>query len=206
MLRRTAAAIATLALVASVPGCSDAVGPGADELSQAEALALAGQLGLQSLSFARAQDADVPSQATAGPSRVPETVTISYAVSRPCQWGGTVASSGSIQVLSDPEVERVEVDISATDVHQECGLRGGEDLFILTGDPDLTTQVHVASLVGEPNGTQSVSLVGAVQWESEDRAGRCEVDFLIEVDPAAGSQSTRGSFCGYDFDVSVSTG
>jgi hypothetical protein len=208
MIRRTPAAIAALVFAASFTGCSDTpVEPEASELSQAEALSLAGQLALESFSFARSQDGDVPSQAAAGfPSRVPETVTVSFDVTRTCQWGGTVDSSGSVQVLTDTDVERKVVDIVAHDDHQACVLRGAGDVFTLDGDPDLTTEIHVASLAGELEGVQSVSLSGAVLWQTDTRDGRCAVDLLVEVNPDAGSQTTRGSFCGHDFDITVNTG
>ena len=208
MRRRTPVTIAALVLAASFTGCGDTlVAPGEGELTQAEALALAGQLALESFSFARSQDGDVPSQALGGPpARVPETVTVTFDVTRTCQWGGSVDSSGTVQVLSDPEVERSVVDVVAHDEHQACAFRADGELFILDGDPDLTTEIHVASLVGEADGLQTVSLRGAVLWQTETREGRCAVDVLVEVDPDAGSQATRGNFCGHDFDVSVSTG
>jgi len=117
-----------------------------------------------------------------------------------------VDSSGSIQVLTDTDVERVVLDIVARDEHEACVFRGAGELYTLDGDPDLTIEIHVADLAGEAEGTQSVSLRGAVLWMTDDRNGQCAVDLVVEVDPDAGSQSTRGSFCGYDFDVTVSIG
>ena len=74
----------------------------------------------------------------------------------------------------------------------------------VTGDPDVTTTIHVASLGGVTQGTQSVRVEGGLLFVTEDgRRGRCSVDIVVEVDEGSAYESTRGDFCGFTFDVTV---
>ena len=134
-----------------------------------------------------------------------ETVTVSYSVTRACVLGGTVDSSGLITAQSDVDPVRSVADITATDVHHGCVFLIGGQQVAVTGDPDVTTTVHAASMAGQSWGTQTVSVVGAVTWEAEDgRAGRCVLDVHVEADDL--TQRTWGQACGYAFDVSVTVG
>ncbi|MCG6957521.1 MAG: hypothetical protein LJF04_16140 [Gemmatimonadetes bacterium] len=175
------------------------------DLSQEEAYHLAASMGLESLAWGVQK-----SRATGGGGAVPapsrtETVTVSYSVTRVCVLGGTVDSSGLITVQSDVDPVRNIADITATDVHHGCVFLVGEQHIAVTGDPDVTTIVHAASMAGQSWGTQTVSVVGAVTWEAEDgRSGRCVLDVHVEADDL--TQRTWGQACGYAFDVSVTVG
>ena len=203
--RRRLTSLPLVALTAFTAACGDApTDPGGgNELTRTEALALAGQLGLESLSFGRARGASSAPSATTGP--LPgQTVSVTYDLTRPCLLGGSVHSYGSIAVETDTGAQLAVVDVTATDVHDGCVFLAGGTRVAVTGDPDVTTSIHVTSLAGEADGTQSVSVVGGLAFTTEDgRSGRCDVDVLVEVDAQASTQSTRGQVCGFSFDVTV---
>jgi hypothetical protein len=118
-----------------------------------------------------------------------------------------VDSHGTVEVTTDTDPDRSTVDVLATDVHRACVFLADGTRIALTGDPDVTTQIHVATLEEELDGVLSVSVMGAVLWETDDdREGHCEIDVLVEVDPAARTQTTRGRLCQHQFDVTVTTG
>lgn len=89
-------------------------------------------------------------------------------------------------------------------MHKACVFQASATRISVTGDPNVTTAVHAATRDGRPWAKQTVSVSGALAWSADDgRSGRCALDVQVEVDPDASSQSTRGSFCGHTFDVTV---
>lgn len=205
-MTRTVAAVTVAGLLAAAcsEGPSD-VAPGT--LSRAETISLAAQLGLESLAFAQEQGNPRGLQARVGRAVLAETITVTYDVTRPCVLGGWVDSHGTLRVTTDTDPDRSTVDVVATDVHRACVFLADGTRIALTGDPDVTSQIHVATLEGEVDGVLSVSVIGALLWETDDhREGRCEIDVLVEVDPAAHTQTTRGRLCQHEFTVTVTTG
>jgi len=193
-----------VALTALVPACADQptdAEEGTGELTEAEALALAGQIGLESLAFGRSTDL------LSGPAPGPwatQTVSVTYDLTRPCLLGGSVRSFGSISVEVDDTSRLAIVDITATDVHNACVFLAGATRVAVTGDPDLTSTIHTSALAREAIGTQSVSVVGGLFFETDDgRSGHCDVDVLVEVNEDEGTEITRGEVCGFSFDVTV---
>jgi len=196
-----------VALPFLLPSCSDApTTVDADgDLTEAEAVALAKSLGLESLAFGETRSA---AAATAGaPQAAPsktQTISITYSLTRPCFWGGTVDSSGRIGVQADTVADMAVVDITSTDVHHGCVFLVNDMRVAVSGDPDVTTTIHAASLAGEPQGTQSVGMKGGVRWVTDDgRSGRCSLDILVEANPGEAFESTRGEICGFTVDVTV---
>ncbi|MCG6988748.1 MAG: hypothetical protein LJF06_11280, partial [Gemmatimonadetes bacterium] len=153
--------IVLVALPFLLPSCSDApTTVDADgDLTEAEAVALARSLGLESLAFGETRSAGVATVGTpqAAPSRT-QTISITYSLTRPCFWGGTVDSSGRIGVEADTVADMAVVDITSTDVHHGCVFLVNDMRVAVSGDPDVTTTIHAASLAGEPQGTQSVGM------------------------------------------------
>lgn len=196
-----------VALAALSGACTiDAVSPGGEDgLSLEESLTLARLVGLESLGFGQAGGA---AGAHLSPAAAGQTVTVTYALTRPCLLGGSVDSSGRIRVETDPGPPTWSVvDVEATDVHEACVFQAGTARISVTGDPKVTTAVHAAVRDGRPWGKQTVSVVGGLAWSADDgRSGRCALDVRVEVDPDTPSQSTRGSFCGHTFDVTVTGG
>lgn len=198
----------TLPLLAS--SCTDtpttaAPGDTEGELTRSEALALAGQLGLEGIALGQ-NHAAVPAPTATSPalfSRT-QTVTVTYSLTRPCFLGGTVDSSGRIAVRTDTLTDYAVVDITATEVHHACVFLAGTTRVTVWGDPDVTATIHAESLGGEAQGTQSVGLEGGLRYTTDDgRSGRCAIDILVEANPTTAYESTRGSFCGFVFDVTV---
>jgi hypothetical protein len=197
-------ALPAFALTAALSSCSDTPADVDEdrELTEAEAIALAGELGLESLAFGWGRSGVAAPDGAA--TRTAEVVSVTYSLTRPCILGGSVDSSGTITVETDAQVGLSIIDIAATDVHHACVFLANGTRVAITGDPDVTTTVHAASLAGEPQGTQSVGVLGGLLFETSDgRSGRCVVDVLVEVDPASAYQSTRGRICGFTFDVTV---
>jgi hypothetical protein len=204
-LRLFLQSIPLVTLTALAPGCNDApTDPedGGGALTEAEALALAGQIGFESMTFGRSNDPLSTPSATPGPQ--PTTVSLDYDLTRPCLLGGSVHSSGRIEVEADDASQLALVDITATDVHQGCVFLAGGTRVAVTGDPDVTTEIHVASLGEQALGTQSVSVEGGLLFETEDgRSGHCDLDVLVEVNADEATEVTRGNVCGFSFDVTV---
>lgn len=194
-----------LAATGLAPACSDTpvdVGNG-DSLTEAEAFALANAVGLQSLDFGQQQGAS-STAARVGRPLATQSISIDYDVTRPCLLGGSVTSSGNVSVETDEAADHAIVDIVATEAHHACVFQVEDTRVSVTGDPDITTTVHAESLAGESTGTQSVAVAGAFTWASDDgRNGRCSVDILVEVNEDTATQTTRGDFCGFSFDVTV---
>lgn len=204
-LRLLLKSIPLVTLTALAPGCADTpTDPDAEgTLTETEALALAAQLGLESLVFGRSRSAASAPAAMAGPLAT-ATVSVDYDLTRPCLLGGSVHSSGRINVETDDTTELAVVDITATDVHHGCVFLAGNTRVAVTGDPDVTTTIHVATLADEPLGTQSVNVVGGLQFSTEDgRSGRCDLDLLVAVNADDAMETTRGHLCGFTFDVTV---
>jgi len=194
-----------LAMTLLVPACGvegPLEGTRDGDLSEDEAYHLATNVGLESLAWGVRESA-MPGGGGAVPAPSgTETVTVSYSVTRSCVFGGTVDSSGHITAQSDVDPARSIADITATEVHHACVFLVSDARVAVTGDPDVTTTVHAASMAGQSWGPQTVSVVGAVTWEAEDgRAGRCVLDIHVEADDV--HQRTWGEACGYAFDVSV---
>jgi hypothetical protein len=196
-----------LTLSMALPSCSDTAvqGDGGASLTRAEALALAGQVGLESLAFGQSR-AGIPIGSGAPPAAAARsaTVSVTYSLTRPCILGGRVDSSGRITVETDDATDLAVVDLEATDVHHACVFLAGGARVAVTGDPDVTTTIHAASVAGEARGTQSVAVSGGLRFTADDgRSGRCTLDILVEVNPDTAFQSTRGTLCGFTFDVTV---
>lgn len=208
--RLVARRLPILAAAALVSACADtSVAPDddteGDALTETEALALARQLGIESLGFGQSRANPSPSRSPgqAGP-RASETVSLDYSLTRPCLLGGSVTSTGHIDVVSDDVVQLAIVDITAKDVHHACTFPVAQTRVAVTGDPDVTTTIHASSEGGVAFGTQSVAVVGAFTWVAEDgRSGRCAVDVLVEVDSDNLTETVRGDVCGFAFDVRV---
>jgi hypothetical protein len=194
-----------IALGVFITGCSDVLLDVRDDsLSYGEVAALAAQMGLETLGSAQAQGTSLTGQPSAAAFGAAETVTVSYQLTRPCVLGGTVTSSGTVTVETETDPDRAVVVVHATDVHDACVFLADGSRISITGDPDVTAMIHVATLGEELDGVQSVSIVGAVLWESDDdRNGRCEIDILVEVHPDAERHTARGRFCGHELDVTV---
>ena len=206
-VKRPWRSILLLTLPFLLPSCSDTPTSGnSDEaLTRGEALALAGQLGLESLAFgqSRGSAAAVAADPGATPSRT-ETVSVTYSLTRPCLLGGTVDSSGKIRVETDTVTDLAIADVTATEVHHDCVFLAGGTRVAVSGDPSVTATIHAASLAGHSYGTQSVSVVGGLRWVTDDgRSGRCTLDILVEADESTMYSSTRGEMCGFVFDVTV---
>ena len=197
----------TLALAALASACAtEVVTPGADgDLSLDESLALATAMGLQTLEVGRSPGS--VAQPAPGP-HAGETVAVDYDFTRPCLRGGSVRSSGKIRVEKDPgPPEKTVADVQATEVHNACVFLVGDTDTAVTGDPNVTSTVHAASIDQRAWGPQTVSVVGGFSWAADDgRSGRCDVDIWVSADDDAGVHTTRGSICGHTFDVTVNKG
>lgn len=209
-LRLLVRRIPLVAAASLVSACSDGpVGPeddmGGDALTEAEAVGLAQQLGLEALGFGMSRASPSPSRsATAQGPLSAESVSLDYSLTRPCLLGGSVTSTGHIDVLSDDATQLAIVDLTATEVHHACVFTTATTRVTVTGDPDVTTTIHASSQYGEAFGTQSVAVLGAVTWVTDDgRNGRCAIDVLVEVDADNDTSTTRGELCGFSFDVTV---
>lgn len=132
--------------------------------------------------------------------------TLPYALTRDCQYGGSVASSGEVAIQTDVDPARAVVDIAATEVHDGCRILAGSSQVTVTGAPHVNSTVHAASRAGALWGAQSATVVGAVAWRLEDGTGDsfCKLNYTVTVD--GGMQRVSGQICGYAIDLTTPTG
>ncbi|GMV06352.1 MAG: hypothetical protein AMXMBFR53_26280 [Gemmatimonadota bacterium] len=210
LANRASAVLAAALLLTLVTGCGDGLAPAPDgALTRDETVALAASMGIEALAFAGTRRAATQGAAAPeGAVPAPEVVTVDFSLRRPCPLGGAVNTSGSIRVETDGGPPRTEVaDVTTTDVHDRCVFLVAPTRISLTGDPEVKTTVHAASRDGQPWGAQTVTVVGAVLWETDDdRSGRCAIDIFVEANQDAGTSVVRGVFCDHTFNVTVTGG
>ncbi|MGD8288380.1 MAG: hypothetical protein PVJ80_03410 [Gemmatimonadota bacterium] len=196
--------VRTMALAASVAfaACGETDLP-LDELNEAEAQELAAALVVQTFTTAEAGQPEAP--ATAGAQLAPFSYDGSVETSVQCPLGGVVALAADVAVEGDTESEAVALDYSMTQVHDACGVvTDSERQFTLWGAPSL-----MLDLLVESNGQGVVemagSVVGGVDWATDDREGHCEVALEMEARIEAEvsvDYGMSGTVC--DFEVSSS--
>jgi hypothetical protein len=126
-----------------------------------------------------------------------------------CPLGGAVAVNADVAVSGDTETDAVSLDYSMTQVHDGCTVVGeSERQFTLWGAPSLALD-----LIVDTNGQGVVemagSVVGAVDWATDDREGHCEVALEMEARIEAEvsvDYAVSGTVCGFDVSESLTVG
>jgi hypothetical protein len=114
-----------------------------------------------------------------------------------CPGGGSATDTGTVVGTLDPSLTG-EASFTARQTYASCADASG---VTLNGDPDTTASGTVRFVNGELAGEQTVSLGGAVRYESPEGSGRCAVDLRVAFTAGTLSGSATGTACGEQVDV-----
>ena len=194
---------ASLGFLAACRG--DPVAPGGDELSQAEAAAIAGFMsgaafdGWDFEDGAGVQASAVPAAGASG-SAEPVQFEVSIDASSDCPQGGGVSVAGLFAGTVDSETESGTVALGVVVSADACGFPAEGTVFTVSTDPDLELQGDFAWEAGQPVGEQTFSYTGGLDWMAADgRSGRCTFDLQV-TRSADGALVESGSACGVSVD------
>lgn len=197
-MRRISSTLAMAGIV-GLAACDSGITEPPEALTRAEVTELADAMSLEAFTAAEAgAEADVsPDGAVtfdAG-AAVPVTYTREFTETVQCPAGGTVVTSGTATGERDREARSWSRELSATRTYTVCGFPVGD--VALTVDGSLSLEASMARVAGEPQGTQSVSLVGSFDWSTADgREGTCDVDMHASFAPDTHTRTVTGDFCG----------
>lgn len=172
-----------------------------DPLTEAEAAALA-EVVAGSI-FATWENSPTPAPSPA-PARASGSAQVNDEF--PCEFGGSVAVSGSLSYDVDDQTQDGTLQFSVTTDHDDCAVESDDGIgFILNGAPNITAAFTIVSQGNSLSFTGGYE--GAVSWATDEKSGRCsiDVDFDLTGDVAAetGSASLTGRVCGVTFDHSL---
>ena len=173
-----------------------------DELTPAEAEALAEAVGMTVLSTWSEDDSE--GSALAAPA--PFTVESDLELEVPCKLGGSVAIEGTVRIEGDEEARSTTLDYAVTHMHQACTVQSKDGVvFTLNGAPHVTANLHVET--GGNVVLLSGDYGGAVDWTTEEKEGTCPLsaEFSFELDLASETLagSLEGTVCGVTLSRSV---
>ncbi len=201
------------ALLAAACG-SGATGPVASSLSADEAQALAttmdtennGVVGNQTSTLDVSPGLSPATDVSGAPGAMADvlTSTTTFHTVRSCRLGGSLTVDGTISHSLDTSTHTLTADFQATTTHDACirMIRGHE--ITLTGNPNLQLVAHRERVDGHPDGLQTWSLKGSVNWEKADgTSGTCDIDIEGQLDPAAHTRTIDGTVCGHDVHESL---
>lgn len=129
-----------------------------------------------------------------------------------CPQGGQVEVIETIDEFQ-AEADDEGADISLTIVPTACRMKYQGYTFLVDGDPDLRSHLHVETAT--PGFTEVVrirgSIIGALGWQLNLRSGSCRIDGSVEatanVFPDPDNPATgffRGSVCGHEVKIDMS--
>lgn len=192
-----------LALLLSVAACGDSATDVVGNLTEAEAQALAEVVAGTVVSTWEAEGA----AATAARGPALATFTQQVSLDAPCEFGGTVAINGDIEIVTNDVTEELErLEYTVTQAHDGCVAESQDGIrFTLDGAPNVTANLVVLAEgdVLAMDGSYS----GAVDWATDGKAGTCtlSVEFSLDLNIVAdtGSAMMSGTVCGMSFSNSM---
>lgn len=122
----------------------------------------------------------------------------------PCVGGeGGVSAQLTVTTTEYPEEDRVVLEANGTMTHEACRVvarkrrQGGQQVFVITGDPNLSWTLRLEAVGDELVGEQTFDYNGAFRWATPDgRGGRCTVDYSLTVNMDEMRAEAAGTFCG----------
>lgn len=195
-------AVAGAALAAACAGDPLAPAGEGDDLSSAEAAAIAEFMtgsAFDGWSFDEAgqgASASVAPAGHAGGSSEPIQFDVAIDITSGCPEGGSLSVSGSVQGSVDGETESgtltLGIDISAAG----CRFPAEGTVFTVDTRPQLELDGDFAWEGGEPVGEQTFSYRGGIAWSAEDgRSGSCAFDLQV-TRFEDGTLAESGTACG----------
>jgi hypothetical protein len=165
-------------------------------LSEDERQALAVQIA--DLTFQQLSDevaGGTAGSADAAPGDV--EVEIHFAVTRACPLEGDVHIEGTHRGSGDRAALTWTSETETTHTHNECTFNISSQRTVTTnGAPNVVVTTHRSIVNGEPDGEQTMTIVGAFAWDSGDESGLCEIDVSWSFDPGTRTRTVLGTSCG----------
>lgn len=205
--------VLTIAFVSvGLVACSDDPTEVTGELTEQEAAELAEVIFSQGFGFGSSSFDDASTftgdpdlQATAG---VPFGPIDLGPEDVPCQFGGIVTLEGTIEGDLDQETGAGTMDLSLTQVHDDCGVRSesGTD-FTLNGNPNTSMDLGI-DMTETGDFTMTGTFGGGIAWLTGGRSGTCTIDLTIDAsgnfETEGFSGSVSGTVCGRSVNEPIS--
>lgn len=204
--------VLTIALVSvGLVACSDDPTGVTGELTEQEAAELAEVIFTQGFDFSTSTFDDASTfsgapdlQAVAGVPFGPITLGPEDV---PCEFGGVVTVEGTIEGDVDQETGAGTMDLSLTQVHDDCGVRSDSGTnFTLNGNPE--TGMDLGFDMAETGEfTMAGTFGGGIAWLTSDRSGTCSIDLSIDASGNAETEelsgTVTGTVCGRSIDETI---
>ena len=204
---RTRNLLIAILAVGGLTACQDAAGTGGG-LTADEVQALAdGMIAGSFDATAQVSDADASTTAEGLALYVdPTTSHTEFTITRGCLLGGQVVLEGIRDREWDRATHSGSSDLSLTKTHQDCArpLRNTDVTVTLNGADHVMVEAHHQWADGRRSGLQTLSMDGAVAWEtSDDRSGTCEIDLDVTFDPETHTRTVLGQVCHRTLDITT---
>lgn len=193
---RTHTIIAVLGLAFAAAGCDLVTGPDTG-LATDEVAELSDVLIQDGLS--ETADTSTATSLADGTALDVVTSTTEFTRTGDCPLGGEMTMTGTRERTRDTEARTGTMNVSATRTFTDCARPLADSTVTVTLNGSLAFTAHREWQAGQWSGVQTITLVGRVDWATDDdRSGTCEVDVEASFDPAARTRTVTGSVCGQD--------
>ena len=129
-------------------------------------------------------------------------VNRSFTNTHSCPVSGSVTVTGTTVGTSDPVAHNLAVTTNATRTDAACAFNTKGGVVTINGNPNLALASTVNIVAGKPTGPQTQSHKGSFTWARSGKTGTCDVNITSVYDPAAGTFTVTGTFCGKTVNVS----
>jgi hypothetical protein len=127
------------------------------------------------------------------------TSTTEFSRTHACPLGGEVTMEGTRERTRDTETRTGTLDVTATRTFVDCARPLADSSVTITLNGEVTLTAHREWQAGSWNGPQDVTLVGSVDWATDDdRSGTCEIDIEATFDAETHTRTVTGTVCGED--------
>ncbi len=188
--------------LAALAACDDATAPGADRLTMDEIADLS--TAMVEADFTMTGDLGASDQigtAEVSTADAPITATTEFTHTRTCPVGGRIVVEGIRERTFDRETRSGTMDFSLTKTHENCARTVRNVTITLNGAPNVQVDAHHAWQNGAPVGLQTLSMVGAIDWATDDgREGTCTIDIQATFDPELRTRTVFGQACDRTFE------
>lgn len=124
-----------------------------------------------------------------------------------CPMGGQVTFTGGVVEESVADTARLTTE--STTVPSGCQISNGGMQFTVDGRPDVRERTIITIVGFFEAFNLDGSVTGALDWQSDDRSGTCEVDLVLSGEPdLSGTEPSAaavlaGTLCGHEVEIDV---
>jgi hypothetical protein len=183
-------------------GCSDSTsGNDEDVINQQASMEILTQLTTQTmmLGFGVIETSVAPGEeAFTKPGRL-STIAEDFSEILPCNEGGVLNIHGSYtDNVNEEGTGTVAFNLNSNP--DECGVQTSQGVYIVDGDPGLSTQFSLDLVDWDPAGNFTLAYTGGYLWSGPDGSGSCSVNVSYVFNWTNPEQFTiTGDMCGHTF-------